>query len=285
MMSQNHIFIFGLGYTATVLAKELLAQGWRVSGSCRTSAKCDALKPLGITPYIFDEDLLLEGVWDLSTVTHVLHSIPASAEGDIVLRYHFDDLRKMPDLKWVGYLSTTGVYGDHAGGWVDETTPTNPFNDRSEWRVTAEDAWLVAGLPVHIFRLAGIYGKGSSAFDALKDGTARRINKKDQVFSRIHVEDIAQILQASIAKPNAGMIYNCADDNPVPQADVVEYAAKLMGVEPPPLVDFEAAEMSLIARSFYACNRRVANQKIKDELGVVLKYPDYKKGLEGILKG
>ncbi|MCE3232857.1 MAG: NAD(P)-dependent oxidoreductase [Rickettsiaceae bacterium] len=216
-------------------------------------------------------------------MTHVLHSVPPSGKGDIVFNYHFNELQNLPDLKWFGYLSTTGVYGDHDGAWVDENTPTNPFNDRSRWRADAEAAWLNSDLPTHIFRLSGIYGPGSSAIDDVRNGTARRINKPGQVFSRIHVEDIAQILEASIAKPNTGSIYNCADDYPCPQAEVVEYAAKLLGVQPPPLIDFDKADLSPMARSFYSCNRRVSNQKIKGELGLELKYPDYKKGLGAIV--
>jgi nucleoside-diphosphate-sugar epimerase len=279
----NHLFCFGLGFTATNFAKTMLAKGWRVSGTCRTSDKFAELKSLGITPYIFDNDLPLENVWDFSSVTHILHSIPPSESGDIVLEYHLNDIKNMPDLQWLGYLSTTGVYGDHQGGWVDETTPAAPVNKRSFLRVEAENAWLATNLPVHIFRLSGIYGKGRSAFDAIKDGTARRINKEGQVFSRIHVEDISEILQCSIARPNPGSIYNCADDEPAPQAEIIEYAAKLLGVEPPSLVDFENADLSPMAKSFYGANRRVSNSKIKDELGVVLKYPDYRVGLEGIL--
>jgi nucleoside-diphosphate-sugar epimerase len=278
-----HLFCFGLGYSATYFAEQLLQDGWRVSGTCRTTEKFPALKTMGVTPYIFDEFLPLENIWDLDSVTHILHSIPPNADGDIVLKHHLEDLKKLPNLRWVGYLSTTGVYGDHDGGWVDEETDTNPPNERSKWRVEAENAWLESGLPVHIFRLSGIYGPGRSSFDALKDGTARRINKPGQVFSRIHVEDIAQILQNSINNADPGSIYNCADDQPAPQADVVEYAAKLMEVQPPELVDFEKAELSEMARSFYASNRRVFNKKIKDELGVKLKYKDYKEGLSGLL--
>ncbi|PIR38133.1 MAG: NAD(P)-dependent oxidoreductase [Alphaproteobacteria bacterium CG11_big_fil_rev_8_21_14_0_20_39_49] len=283
-MQENHLFCFGLGYSATQLAKDLLANGWRVSGTCRNTEKFPKLKTLGITPHIFDHDLPLDNLWDFNSVTHILTSIPPNEEGDIVLNYHLDDLKKLPDLKWAGYLSTTGVYGDHKGEWVDEETPTNPPNDRSRYRVEAENAWLESGLPVHIFRLAGIYGKGRSSIESLKNGTARRIDKHGQVFSRIHVEDIAQILTASIEKPNAGSIYNCADDLPCPQAEVVEYAAKLIGIKPPELIPFEQADLSPMARSFYMSNRRVSNKKIKDELGVKLKYPDYKSGLGGVYK-
>jgi len=278
-----HLFCFGLGYSATNLANSLLDQGWRVSGTCRTTEKFPQLKTMGITPYIFDNDLPLDNVWDMQSVTHILLSIPPSKDGDIVLNYHLNDLQNLPNLKWIGYLSTTGVYGDHKGDWVDENTPVSPPNERSKLRVTAENAWLDSGMPVNIFRLSGIYGKGRSAIDAIKDGTARRIYKKDQVFSRIHVEDITNILEASINKPDCGQIYNCADDMPAPQEEVVTYAAKLLGVDPPPLIDFEKADISAMARSFYANNRRVSNKKIKEELGVKLQYPDYKNGLKSCL--
>jgi nucleoside-diphosphate-sugar epimerase len=282
-MQENHLFCFGLGFTSTNLANQLLEKGWRVSGTSRTSDKFPKLKTMGITPHIFDEDLPLDNLWDFNSVTHILTSIPPKEDGDIVLNYHLDELQALPNLKWVGYLSTTGVYGDHQGEWVTEETPVSPPNARSKYRVEAEKAWLESGLPVHIFRLAGIYGKGRSSIESLKKGTARRIYKEGQVFSRIHVEDIAQILTASIEKPNIGSIYNCADNNPAPQAEVVEYAAKLIGVEPPELVPFEDADLSPMARSFYMSNRRVSNKKIKDELGVKLKYPDYKSGLKSCL--
>jgi len=282
-MQENHLFCFGLGFSATTLANQLLEEGWRVSGTSRTSEKFPQLKTMGITPHIFDQDLPLDNLWDFNSVTHILTSIPPNQDGDIVLNYHLNELQALPNLKWVGYLSTTGVYGDHKGAWVDEETPTSPPNDRSRYRVEAENAWLESGLPTHIFRLAGIYGKGRSSIDSLKKGTARRIEKEGQVFSRIHVEDIAQILSASIDQQNIGSIYNCADDSPCAQAQVVEYAAKLIGIEPPPLVPFEEADLSPMARSFYGSNRRVSNKKIKNELAVELKYPDYKKGLESCL--
>lgn len=278
----KHLFCFGLGYSATTLARQLLAQGWRVSGTCRGSEKCDAMRKFGITAYIFDEDLPLQEVWDLNRVTHILHSVPPSKDGDLVLLHHLEDLKSLRNLEWVGYLSTTGVYGDHQGGWVDEETPVNPTAGRSLRRADAEKAWLASGLPAHIFRLSGIYGPGRSIIGDLKEGTAHRILKEGQYFSRIHVEDIAQVLAASITKPNPWRIYNCADDMPCSQPEVVEYAAKLLGVNPPPLVPFEEAELSEMARSFWASNRRVKNERIKNELGVQLKFPTYKDGLKNI---
>lgn len=281
-MTSNHLFCFGLGYSATKLADKLLDQGWRVSGTCRSMEKFPELKSMGITPYIFSDDLPLENVWDLDSVTHILHSIPPKDGSDPVFENHIDDIKSIKNLQWLGYLSTTGVYGNHDGGWVDEETPTSPNNDRSKWRVMAENLWLDNIEQTHIFRLSGIYGKGRSSFEALANGTARRIKKENQFFSRIHVDDIVSILEASINQPNNSSIYNCADDFPCPQEEVVAYAAELLGVEPPPLVDFADADLSPMARSFYGSSRKTSNQKIKDELSVNLLYPDYKSGLKAI---
>ncbi len=282
-MTDSHLFCFGFGYTASFLAKILLADGWRVSGTCRTSEKCESLRPMGITGHIFDDGLPLTNIWDLDSVTHILISIPPGKDGDIILQNHLDDLLALKNLKWVGYLSTTGVYGDHDGAWVDEATPVKPYNDRTLWRVESEKKWLATGLPVHVFRLSGIYGPGRSAIESLQEGTARRIDKAGQVFSRIHVEDICQTLIASINKPDPFSIYNVADDEPCPQADVIEYAANLIGVPVPPLVKFEEADLSPMARSFYAANRRVSNRKIKEKLGMELRYPDYRLGIASLL--
>lgn len=278
--SQNHLFCFGLGYSALHLAKDLLTQGWRISGTCRSQEKCDDLRPQGITAQLFDTDLPLQNPAALATVTHLLISIPPDKEGDVVLRQHLPELQALRDLKWVGYFSTTGVYGDRQGGWVDENTAVNPPNERSRQRVAAEQQWLDSGLPVQVFRLSGIYGPGRSAINALQHKTARCIDKPGQFFSRIHVEDIARIVQASMVRPQSGAIYNCADDEPSSQADVVEYAAGLLGMEPPPPVSFEEAELSDMARSFYQSSRKVANHKIKEELQVELKYPSYQQGLK-----
>jgi nucleoside-diphosphate-sugar epimerase len=283
-MTQPHLFCFGLGYSALTLADRLLDKGWRISGTCRTSEKCDTLRPMGITAHLFDKELPLYDESLLQQATHILISIPPDeSQGDLVLAYHKELLEKLPLLQWVGYLSTTGVYGNHDGQWVNEETPVNPPNDRSKRRVEAETQWLEADIPACIFRLSGIYGKGRSALEALKEGTAKRIDKEGQVFSRIHVEDIATILEASMEKPLAGQIYNCADDVPAPQADVVLYAAELLGVAPPPLVGLEEANLSEMALSFYQQNRRVSNQKVKEELAVTFAYSSYKEGLKASL--
>lgn len=281
--SQNHLFCFGLGYSASKFAKSLLNEGWRVSGTHRSMEKCEAERTNGITAHLFDEEIPLSNIWDMQTVTHVLISIPPGVDGDIVLKHHLGDLQQLPHLQWIGYLSTTGVYGDHQGAWVDETSELLAKTPRTMARVKAEQEWLSSSLPVHIFRLAGIYGSGRNALEQLKQGTAKRIDLPDQYFSRIHTDDIIQILQASIIKPNPPSIYNCCDDLPVPQAEVITYAASLLGLTPPPFIKLENANLSEMAISFYQQNKRVKNDKIKKELGVTLLYPSYKEGLAAAL--
>ena len=205
-----------------------------------------------------------------------------------MLAQHGGDIGTLAgQLSWLGYLSTTGVYGDRTGGWVDETARLLPTGERGRRRVAAEQGWLQLwrdrGAPVHIFRLAAIYGPGRSAFDALRAGSAKRIDKPGQVFSRIHVEDLSNVLIASMERPRPGAVYNVCDDDPAPPEAVVAHAAELLGIAPPPLVPFEAAELSPMARSFYDDNKRVANRLLKTELGVILRYPDFRAGLAAIL--
>jgi nucleoside-diphosphate-sugar epimerase len=203
-------------------------RGWRIIGTSRKPEKRRLLEAKGFTAYPFDRDTRLPPE-AFAGVTHVLTSIAPDEAGDPVLDLHLEDLRRC-DLAWAGYLGTTAVYGDRGGDWVDETTPIDPTLARADRRARAEAAWLESGLPVHIFRLAGIYGPGRNPFVNLKNGTARRIVKPGQVFSRIHVEDIATVLEASIDRPNPGQIYNVCDDEPAPPQDVVAHAAELMGV-------------------------------------------------------
>ena len=212
-------------------------------------------------------------------------SAAPNADGDPVLNALGANITECaPNLEWVGYLSTTGVYGDAQGGWVDEKSPLKPSTKRGQMRVTAEAEWQsIPNLPLHIFRLAGIYGPGRGPFAKVRAGTARRIIKVGQVFSRIHVDDIAQILAASIARPNPGAIYNMCDDDPAPPEDVIAHAAELLGLPLPPAVDFETADMTPMARSFYAESKRVRNDLIKTELDVELRFPDYRKGLAALL--
>lgn len=281
-VDRKRLFCFGLGYSAQVLARRLRDLGWTVTGTSRDgdgwSAPFDRAHPLA------------DPVGQMAGASHILLSIPPDGDGDPVLDCHGDDIARLPGLRWLGYLSTTGVYGDHGGGWVDEATPTAPenqLNRRSAWRVAAEQAWLAwgqrHGLPVQVFRLAGIYGPGRNALENLRQGKARRIVKPGHVFSRIHVEDLATMLQASMAQPNPGAIYNVCDDEAAPPQDVIAHAAQLLGQAPPPEIPFDEADLSPMAASFYQDNKRVHNHRIKDELGVVLRYPDYRAGLAALL--
>lgn len=279
-MTRN-LLIFGYGYTARALAAKLVPQGWSVVGTTRDPAKMPAIEAQGVTPLLFPGDDLTDA---LKAATHLLISAAPGPEGDPVLQELGSDIAQLaPNAMWVGYLSTTGVYGDHGGGWVDEETPLTPSTTRGEARVAAEAAWSALGLPLHIFRLAGIYGPGRGPFAKVRAGTARRIVKRGQVFSRIHVEDIVQVLEASIARPNPGAVYNLCDDDPAPPQDVIAHAAELLEVPIPPEVAFDKVEMSPMARSFYAESKRVRNDRIKTELGVTLRYPSYRDGLSAIL--
>lgn len=270
---------FGHGYSARALAQVLQPQDWRIFGTTRSAEKAEAIRATGVEPVIWPSaDVSFDGV------SHVLISAGPTAEGDPILAALREQITQAaPDLEWVGYLSTTGVYGDHNGGWVDEDTPLTPTTRRGEWRKLAEEDWRsVPGLPLHIFRLAGIYGPGRGPFAKVRAGTARRIIKDGQVFSRIHVEDIAQVLAASIAAPNPGAVYNLCDDDPAPPQDVIAFAAELLGQPVPPSVRIEDAEMTEMARSFYAESKRVRNDRIKTELGVRLRYPSYRDGLRAM---
>lgn len=277
------LFCFGLGYSASVLARRLRASGWEVRGTTRSVKKAALLEAEGYRAFLFGRDRPLDDpARALAGLTHVLTSIAPDEPGDPVLDLHGGDLGAVPTLRWIGYLGTTGVYGDRRGAWVDEETPIDPTLARADRRARAEAAWLGSGLPVHIFRLAGIYGPGRNALVNLREGSARRIVKPGQVFSRIHVDDIATVLEASMASPRPGRIYSVCDDEPAPPQDVVTYAAELLGLEPPPEQDYATAELSPMARTFYKDNRRVRNDRIKRELGVELAYPSYREGLRAL---
>lgn len=285
-----HLFCFGLGFTAETLARRLIAQGWQVSGTSRSLAHPGTPSADGIARLEYDgkgPDPMVARV--LATATHVLVSIPPSDTGDRVVDDYGHAIATLGDrIGWIGYLSTTGVYGDRDGGRVDETSPLEPTTERGARRLAAERAWLDlgrrTGQPVHLFRLAGIYGPGRNAFVSLRTGKARRVIKPGQVFSRIHVEDIASVLEASIARPDPGAAYNVCDDEACPPQDVITHAAGLMGVEPPPEIPFEEADLSPMARSFYSESKVVGNTLIKTGLGVTLAYPTYREGLAALLE-
>lgn len=283
----NRLFCFGLGFSALTLARRLKAKHWRVAGTCRSAEKAAALAGEGIETFVFDRDHPLPAN-ALEGATHILASVPPDAKGDPVIDLHGNDLLRLESVKWIGYLSTTGVYGNRDGDWVDERSALHPSGPRGAARVAAEDAWQALGRvghKVHLFRLAGIYGPGRSALDTVRDGKAKRVVKPGQVFSRIHVEDIANVLEASIAKPDPGAVYNVCDDDPAPPQDVIAYACALLGVAAPPEIPYAqaASSMSEMARSFYADSKRVSNLKIKEALGVKLAYPDYRAGLRALL--
>ena len=271
---------FGHGYSAQALTR-LLPDDWTVIGTTRSADKATRLLADGVDPRVWPGADLRPA---LDRATHLLISAAPNEDGDPVLQHLHDEiLSRAETFEWVGYLSTTGVYGDHSGDWVDEDAPLTPATKRGQLRVKAETEWRAMGLPLHIFRLAGIYGPGRGPFAKVRNGTARRIIKEGQVFSRTHVEDIAQVLWASINHPNPGSAYNVCDDDPAPPEDVIAYAAELLNLPIPPAEDFDTAEMTPMARSFYAESKKVKNDRIKDELGVILKYPDYRSGLNALL--
>ena len=281
-MTHKHLLSFGHGFSARALTPLLLERGFSVTGTTRSNDKIKALEATGVKGVVWPgADLSTE----IEKASHILISAAPNADGDPVLAaFRAQIAARAHNLEWVGYLSTTGVYGDAEGGWVNEDSPLKPATKRGQMRVDAEAEWqAIPELPLHIFRLAGIYGPGRGPFAKVRNGTARRIIKKNQVFSRIHLEDIAQVLAASIAKPNAGAVYNLCDNDPAPPQDVIAHAAELLGLPLPPEVAYETADMTPMARSFYAESKRVRNDRIRGELGVILKHPDYRSGLASLL--
>jgi nucleoside-diphosphate-sugar epimerase len=282
-----NLFVFGYGYSSATLVRAHRDRFAQVHATVRSAAKAQSIAADGVTGRVFDGSTADDAIAaDLAAADALLVSVPPDATGDPVLRRFGDVIAEAPRLAWIGYLSTVGVYGDHGGGWVDETTPPDPASERSIRRREAEEAWLELGRSngkaVHVFRLAGIYGPGQNALVNLREGAARRIVKPGQVFNRIHVEDIAGAVMASLARPSAGAIYNVADDEPAPPQDVVAFAADLMGVPVPPDMPFDTAVLSPMARSFYGENKRVSNRKLKDELGYAFRYPTYRAALRAL---
>lgn len=293
----RQLICLGFGYTAEALARRLLAlgEGWRVVGTTRRPEKAVAMSAMGVAPILIADNA--QGAAEaaiadvLEEAPFVLVSAAPSASGEPTLSRHGRALeRAAAGMRWLGYLSTTGVYGDRGGAWVDETSDLSPSTERGRLRVEAEAAWAMrqrgGALPLHIFRLAGIYGPGRGPFEKLRSGSARRVVKEGQVFSRIHVDDIAQVLEASMRRPNPGAVYNVCDDDPAPPQQVIGCAASMLELTPPPEIPFEQAraEMSPMAVSFYAESKKVRNERIKQELGVSLLYPSYREGLEAILE-
>ncbi len=285
-----HLFCFGLGYTATALGRRLLQEGWKVSGTCQTEDRRQELAGLGFEAVVFDGgNHSDEVVALLNSATHILQSIAPTKDGDVVFDIFGQDiLARAAQIEWLGYLSTTAVYGDRQGGWVDETFELNPQMPRGVWRCDAEKQWRglcdTNRVPVHVFRLAGIYGPGRNQLKKLRAKKARRIVRIGQLFSRIHVDDIVATLRASIDRPDPGAVYNVCDNEAAPPQDVIEYAAGLLGIDAPPAESFEEAQLSDMARSFYSESKKVSNEKIKTELGVKLKFPTYREGISALVR-
>ena len=290
-VKKNRFFCVGYGYTADYLGHALQNQksGWTIGGTTRDEERRRELLARRIRARIFDNHQPIPDPRTLfNRFTHLLISTPPDDNGDPFFNMHADDLVHMPNLKWVGYLSSTGVYGNRNGEVVDENSEIRPTSQRGSRRALAEQQWLSLheryGLPVHVFRLSGIYGPGRSALDSVRAGVARRIEKQGHKFNRIHVDDIVQTLLASFQNPNPGGIYNLADDSPAASHEVIDAACRMLGIESPPLIQFEDADLAPIALSFYKDNKHVLNHKVKSELGVQLKYPDYQSGLIGCLE-
>lgn len=280
----RRLFIFGLGYSGLEIARLARAQGWSVAGTCTTEEKARRLCAEGIEAHVFDGSAPLPEP-SFVAATHVVCTVAPGTAGDPALRSCRALLGR---ARWLGYLSTTGVYGDHEGAWVDETTETLATQPRSLQRLAAEQGWRdvarESGAALHIFRLPGIYGPGRSTLDRVIDGTAQRIAKPGQFFSRIHVADLAASVVKAMERERGIEIWNVADDLPAANADVIAHACELLGRPVPPAVSWEEAapSMSAMARSFYAESRKVRNEKLKRELGVVLRYPTYREGLKAI---
>ncbi|MEO6394989.1 MAG: SDR family oxidoreductase [Devosia sp.] len=285
-----NVFFFGMGYSSLATARAMhlsIDPNIPISGTTRNEENIERFADSPYRLHLFDGTHKCATLGtDLRKASHVIVSIPPGEDGDPAYNLHLDDLDAASDLQWLGYFSTVGVYGDFDGAWIDESAPTRPVNPRSKQRLMVEQQWRdyarKRGVPIFVLRLAGIYGPGRSAFDKLREGTARRIVKPGQVFNRIHVEDIGRVTMLAAERKLAG-IFNLADDEPAPPQDLVTYAAQKLGVPPPPEIAFETAPMTEMARSFYADNKRVSNKAIKEALGIELLYPTYREGLDAIL--
>lgn len=283
------LFCYGYGYVADNLARALVAQdpSWKIVGTTTDSDKLALMRQMGMKAYLFSDKMPFnDPIFAMGGASHVLISIPPNSDGDVVFKAHARDILNMHSIEWIGYLSSTGVYGNRDGDWVDETDEVRPTSERGSKRAKAETQWLklrrLADIPINIFRLAGIYGPDRSAIDTVRAGYSKRVYKEGHAFNRVHIDDIIQVLIASMDQPSPGDIYNLADDDPVPSHEVIAYACELLGKDIPPLIQYEDDDMSPIAQSFYKDNKRISNKKIKEKLGIKLKYPSYKSGLDAI---
>ena len=284
MSEPHHLVVLGLGYAGAAIAARAVAEGWQVSATSRDPAGIRA--PAGVKLLGFEHAASV-----LAEATHLIATAPPGEQGDPVLAAHRESIARAPRLRWAGYLSTTGVYGDRAGAWVDETATPTPGSERSWRRLAAEQDWarFSVRLAVDVFRVAGIYGPGRSALEDVRSGTARRVLKPGHAFGRIHRDDIALAVLAAAGqqRPPGLRVLHLVDDEPAESATVIEEAARLLGVQPPPAVPYVQAEpaMNPMARSFWAENRKVANARTKAALGIAWLYPTYREGLRAILAG
>jgi nucleoside-diphosphate-sugar epimerase len=287
----SRMFFFGYGYTASHLAQLLRAEGWSMAGTTRTTDKVNGMWDQGVEPHVWNGKAPIEGPGRImKNVTHILHSVPPTTQADPVLRNHLKLLIQLaPQLEWYGYISTTSVYGDTQGEVADESYEPNPSLPRGKSRLRVEkrhrQLFKKKQLPLHIFRAGGIYGPGRSLVRRALQEPQQIIHKEGHITSRIHVDDLAQILRASIEQPNPGSVYNCVDDMPAPMEDPMKYALERLGKPVPPSVPYEQVEDKLKRgmKSFYEESRQVSNAKIKSELGVTLKYPTYREGYDAII--
>lgn len=283
--TQSFLLVLGMGYSAQRFVELHRSRFARIAATARSPSKFDPMKMRLIEPLLFDGAAQPDLLNAAREATHILVSIPPDEAGDPALNALGGVLKTSENLRWAGYLSTTAVYGDRGGAWTDEDTPVMPQSARAKRRAAAEDAWRALAnkeRAVHIFRLSGIYGPGRNALVDLKSGEARRLTKVGQVFNRIHVDDIAAVLAAAIDRLDAGPVFNVADDEPAASSDVVAFAAGLLGVFPPPLTRVEDANLSEMAKSFWAENKRISPRRIKEELEIEFSYPTYREGLRAL---
>lgn len=286
----SRMFFFGYGYTAASLAKTLREEGWEMAGTTRNKDNVNAMWAQGVEPHVWSGEAPLEAPGRImKNVTHVLHSLPPGPRGDMVLKHHHKLIKSMaPRIKWYGYISTISVYGDTHGEAAAETYEPNPTLRRAKIRLRVEKRHQQLhkkfNLPLHIFRAGAIYGPGRSAIERINKGQRQIIHKENNMSSRIHVDDLAQIVHASITNPNPGSIYNCVDDVPTNMTEPIRYVYDLLGKEKPPVVDYEDVREDLPEKlnSFYTEQRLISNAKIKSELGITLKYPSYKEGYDAM---
>lgn len=272
---QNYILFFGYGYTASNLAKSLNPNKWRICGTSRSKTKDKYCDIIDYKKFAIEKAL--------KTSTHILISIPPNDQGDIVFQDFKNLIKEHTHIKWIGYLSSTAVYGNHNGAWVNENTITNPSTKRGINRRLAESQWLQFGkennVSVNIFRLSGIYGPNRNAILQVKNGNALSVYKEGQVFSRIHISDIAQIIESAMEKTLKNEIFNLADDYPCSSIEVNSYATNLLGLPELEITNYKEVNLSEMAKEFYSDNKRISNQKIKDILNIKLKFPTYRDGL------